>query len=133
MAIQKLRRNAQLPADLANFIFVKRSQRLDDAACFDQLLNARDAIVMGLDDVGFRGAARFDGVGINGALPQDPIAIEKMPGAQDALLHRDELLADDVALGLGIGDAFERLQKFRFSFFHAKVRARPVVGTSRRT
>ena len=33
---------------------------------------------MGLDHVGFRSSARFDGVGINGALPQNPMAVQKM-------------------------------------------------------
>ncbi len=90
--------NAQLFADLANFVFIERRQRLDDPARLDQLLDARHAIVMSLDDVGLRGAARFDGVRINRALSQDPMAVEKVAGAQDAFLHHDELLADDVAL-----------------------------------
>ena len=37
MPIQKLRGDAQLAADRAHFVFVKRRQRLDEAARFDQL------------------------------------------------------------------------------------------------
>src|ERR1700689_5485205 len=112
MPVEKLGGNAQLFADLANFIFIKPRQRLDDAARVDQLLNSGDAIVMGLDHVGLRGAAGFDGVGINGALPQDPIPAEKLSAAPYSFLHHDELPADDVPLGLWIDDAFESFQKF---------------------
>src|ERR1700722_4378367 len=69
MTMQELAGYAQLRADLANFIFIKRSQRFNDAAGVDQLLNAGDAIVVSLDDVGFRAATRFDGIGINSSLP----------------------------------------------------------------
>ena len=55
-----------------------------------------------LDQVGFLGAAGLNGVGIDSALPQDPIAIEIMPTLQDALLHGDKLLPDNRALGFGI-------------------------------
>src|ERR1700733_6626348 len=98
MTMQELARDPQLLADFPDFILVKRSQRLNDPACFNELLNSRDAIVMGLNDVGLRGTARFDGVGINGALPQNPIAIQKSSRTQNAFLNHDELLADDMAL-----------------------------------
>ncbi len=75
---------------------------------------------MGLDDIRAGGAAGFDGVRVDGSLPQDPSAIEKMAGAQDAVLNRNELFADDVALFLGIADAFERAQEFAGGVFHMK-------------
>ena len=37
-------------------------------------------------------------------------------------MHRDELLADDVPLGFRVRDAFQSLQKFRFSFLDTKRR-----------
>ena len=37
-----------------------------------------DAIVMRLDQIRFGGPAGFDGIGIDGALPQNPMAIEEM-------------------------------------------------------
>ncbi len=96
---------------------------------FDQLLNPGHAVVMGLDHVRFRGAAGFDGVGINGSLAQNPMAVQKMAGAQDALLHGDELLADDVALGLGIAHARQRFEKFGFGFFDVKRRGAELLRT----
>ena len=66
---------------------------------------------MRLDEIGLGGAAGFDGVGIDGALAENPVAVEKMPGLEDALLHVDELLADDVALLLRLGDAGQCAQE----------------------
>ena len=51
--MQKLAGDAELGADLADFIFIERGQRLDNAAAVDQLLDAGDAVVMGLDNIGF--------------------------------------------------------------------------------
>ena len=46
------------------------------------------------------------------SLPQDPVLVQQAPRFDDALLHPHELLADDVALPLRIGDARpERRQK----------------------
>ena len=85
-------------ADRAHFVFIEIGQRLDDAAGFHQLLDAGNAVVMGLDGGRFRGAAGFDRVGINGALAQNPVAVEQAARFDDALLNPHELLADDVAL-----------------------------------
>ena len=56
-------------------------------------------------------AAGFDGVGIDGALAQNPVAVEQVARFDDALLHAHELLADDVALLLRIAHAGERRQE----------------------
>ena len=40
VAVEELGGQAQLAADLAHFVFVVGTQRLDDAARVDQLLNA---------------------------------------------------------------------------------------------
>ena len=50
------------------------------------------------------------------------MSIEKVAGAQDALLDDDELLADDVPLFFGIRHPFERLQEFGFGFLNTKRR-----------
>src|SRR5579859_891501 len=103
MTMQEFGGDTQLFTNLAYFIFVKRSQRLDDPPGFDELLNTRHAIVVRLDDVGLRSAARFNGVRINGTLAQNPMAVEKMARAEDALLYNHKLLADNVPFGLRIG------------------------------
>src|ERR1700736_4719081 len=111
MPVQKLARDTELGADLANLIFIKRGQRLDDPARLDQLLNSGNSVVMGLDDIRSRGAARFDGVGIDGSLPENPVAVQKMASAQHALLHGDELFADDVPFPFRIANTRQRVQK----------------------
>ena len=105
MPVQQFGREAQFAADGANFVLIKGRERLDDAAFVDQLLNPGDAVVMGLDQVGLGGAAGFDGVGVNGALAENPAGRRGSARFENALLHLDELLADDVALSFGIGDA----------------------------
>ncbi len=96
------------------------------AAFVDQLLNAGDAVVMGLDQIGFGGAAGFDGVRVDGALAQNPAAVEESCcGFEDPLLHLDEFFADDVALLFGIDSAFERGEELRLGVLHLKARWRP--------
>ena len=53
---------------------------------------------MRLDEIGLGAAAGFDGVGVDGALAQNPAPVEVVLAFENALLHLDELLADDVAL-----------------------------------
>ena len=106
MAREELSRDTKLSANFANFIFVKRGEGFDDAAGVDQRLDAGDAVVMGLDEIGFGGAAGFDGIGIDGALTEDPVAVQEVFRGEDAFLHLDELLTDRAALGFGFGEAF---------------------------
>src|SRR4030081_1986256 len=103
--------DAQLRSDLANLALVEPGERLDDAAVIDQLLDAGHAIVMGLDEVGLGRAARFDGVWVNCALAQNPMAVQEVSGLEPAILHGDELLADGVALLLGIANARQRAEE----------------------
>src|SRR5580658_8921088 len=114
MAVDDLRGKAEFPADLAHLILIVRTQRLDDTAGVDQPLDAGDAVMMRLDDGGFFGSAGFDGVGINSALAENPVAVQQMAGFDDALLHTHELFADDVALVFRVADAGERSEKLRF-------------------
>ena len=106
MAVEQFRREAKLAADGADFVLIEGRERFDDAAFVDQLLNAGDAVVMGLDELGFGGAAGFDGVGINGALAENPVPVEEVLALEDSLLDVDELFADDVALVFGVGGAW---------------------------
>ena len=98
MTLEQILGNPQLAADFAHFIFVERAERLDDALGGEQLLDAGHAVVMRLDDGSFFRAAGFDGVGIDRALPQNPVAIQQVPRFDDAFLHAHELFADDLAL-----------------------------------
>ena len=98
MALQQFRGERKLPADGADFVLIERRQRFDDAAFVDQLLNAGDAVVMGLDEVGLGAAAGFDGIGVDRALAENPAPVEIVFAFENALLDFDELLADDVAL-----------------------------------
>ena len=98
MAFQQFRGERKLAADGADFVLIERRKRFDDAAFVDQLLNAGDAVVMGLDEIGLGAAAGFDGVRVDGALAQNPAAVEIVFAFENALLDLDKLLADDVAL-----------------------------------
>ena len=79
MAVQELRRDSELCADLANLILVEGRQRFHQAPGIDQALNPGHPVVMRLDQIGLGGAARFYGVGVNGPLPQHPSALRELP------------------------------------------------------
>src|SRR5205814_8393559 len=82
-----------------------------DAALIDQLLNARDAIVVGLDEVGLGGSSRFDGVGVDGSLPENPVAVEIVLTFENPFLNLDEFFADDKALPLRVRAASQRREE----------------------
>ena len=125
MAVQQFGGEAQFAADLADLVLVKRFQRFHDAAGLDERLNAGHAVVMRLDDGGLFGAAGFDGVGVDGALAEDPVLVHQAARLDDALLHAHEFLADDVALLFGIGDAAQRAQELLFGVLHREARHAP--------
>src|SRR5271167_4214978 len=118
MSRQKLGRHTQLCPYLTNFIFVKRGQRLEYSIGLDKRLNPRDAIVMGLDEVGFGGATRLDGIRINCPLAKNPLRIQEVARLQQTLLHLDELFADGEALGLRLMHAGEGRHEFRLGMLN---------------
>ncbi len=120
MAVEERGRETQLAADGAHFVFIERRQGLDHAAFLDQLLNSGDAVVVGLDEIGLGGSAGFDGVRIDGALAENPAAVEEALGLQNPLLHLDELLADDVALLFRFDGALQGVQELRLGVLHLK-------------
>jgi hypothetical protein len=79
VALQKLTGQAQFAADLPNLIFVEEAEGFNNAARLDQLLNPFDAVVVCFDEIGFFAATGFDRVGIDGALSQNPLGVEKVP------------------------------------------------------
>src|SRR4030088_205004 len=117
MAIEELGGQAQFTADFADFVLIECTKGLDQAVAFEEFLDAGHAVVVGLDYRCFRGAAGFDGVGVNGALAENPMAIEEMAGFDDAFLYEDELLADYVALFFGLADVVERVEELQFGYF----------------
>src|ERR1035438_1562256 len=111
MPSEQIGAQAKLAAQLAHLVLVKQAQRFDEAVLGNQLLNAGHAVVMGLDQIGFRRSAGLDRVGVNGALTQDPVTVEIMARLQDRLLHSDERFAYDVTLLLRIGDSLQGSQE----------------------
>src|SRR5579875_1852639 len=97
MASEKFFGNANLAADFAHFVFIEGCERLDEASGIDERLNPGNAIVVGLDEIGFGSAAGFDGIGINCSLAENPAAIQEVAGLQNAFLDFQELLADGAA------------------------------------
>src|SRR4051794_19833529 len=100
VARQQLFIDTDRAADLSHLVLIKGGERLNDRSRFDQSLNAAHPIVVRFDEIGFRASAGFDGVWIDRALAQNPMAIEEMLRSQDALLHFNELFADCAPLGL---------------------------------
>ena len=93
---------AQLAAELAHLVLKEQAQRLDDLLKVDIVGKTAD-VVVALDD---RGAAEagFDHVGVDRALRKE---VDRADFLRLFLEHADELLADDLALALGIGHAGE--------------------------
>ena len=119
MAVEQFRGQREFASHLAHFIFVQRLERLHDAAARNQFLNAGHPVVMCFDQRRFVGAPRFDGVGIDGALPQDPMLVQQAARFDDAFLHPHELLADGVAFLFGIGDSGQGREELLLSVLHA--------------
>ena len=92
----------QLAAELTHLVLKEQAQRLDDLLEVDIVGKTAD-VVVALDD---RGAAEagLDHVGIDRALREE---IDRADLFRLFLEHADELLADDLALALGIGHAGE--------------------------
>src|SRR5690242_19392100 len=111
MPVEQCGSQPELPADGAHFIFIERCQRLDDAAFLNQALNPGDPVVMGLDEFGLGGPARFNGVGVNGALAENPAAVQEIFRLENAPLNAHELFADDVALDLWLDRALKSAQE----------------------
>ena len=100
MAVDHLARQAECHAQLPHLVLEQLAQRLEQAQA--QRLRQATDIVVALD--GGRllalGAARFDDVGVDGALRQ-PLGAYTLSSL--VLEHLNELAADDLALGLRVG------------------------------
>src|ERR1022692_1564407 len=118
VAVEDLRGQPEFPANLANLILIVSAEGLHDATGVDQPLYAGHAVVVRLDDGGLFGSAGFDGVRIDGALAENPVAVEQMAGFDNALLHAHEFFADDVAFPLGVAHPGERAQEPIFGGLH---------------
>ena len=107
MAIHHAGRQAQRHAELADLVLEQVAQRLQQLQA--QLLGQAADVVVALDRDRLLalGAARLDHVRIDGALRQPLGALRAGAGELGGLLleHRDELAADDLALGLGVAHA----------------------------
>ena len=118
MPLEQFLGEAQFAAHLAHFVLVEEAERLDDALGFHQPLDAGHAVVVGLDHRRLGRAAGFDRVGIDGALPENPVVVQEVVGLDGALLHPNELLADDPPLLFRIRDAAQRRQELAARVLH---------------
>ncbi len=105
MAIDHLARQPEFDADAPHLVLEQFAQRLDQLEAH-ALGQAADVVVR-LDHMRLAGlaAGRLDDVRIDRALRQPADALELRRFLVEYL---DEQPADDLALGFGIGDAFER-------------------------
>ena len=105
---------AELGADGAHLVLEEGAQRFDELE-LDVLGQAAD-VVVGLDVGRAVAAAGFDDVGVEGALHEELDFLAAGAGLFEDLTlgfleGADELLADDLALALGLGDALERFEE----------------------
>ena len=110
MAEDHVVRQAEREAELAHLVLEQLAQRLEQLQV-QRLRQAADVVVR-LDVhrlLGLR-AGRLDHVRIDRAL-REPLRVVDL--RRLALEHFDEQPADDLALLLGIGDAFERADRTR--------------------
>ena len=96
----------ELGADGADLVLEQRAQRLDELEL--EVLGQPADVVMGLDRRGARAAARLDDVGVQRALDEE---LRVADLGRLLLEDADELGADDLALGLGLGDAGAAFQE----------------------
>jgi hypothetical protein len=96
---------AELGSDGAHLVLEQRPQRLDELEV--HVLGQAAHVVVALDGGGVL-AAGLDDVGIQGALHQEARVLDAAGGV---LEEADEQLADDLALGLGLGDAVELVEE----------------------
>src|SRR5712692_6454665 len=77
VAIDQHRRQLQTAAYLADLVLVQLGDWLDDSSRADHLFHPAHAVMVRLDFGGpaLRDAARLDGVGIDGALAEHPVAL----------------------------------------------------------
>ena len=92
----------ELGADGADLVLEQRAQRLDELEC--EVVGQAADVVVGLDRRRAGAAAGLDHVGVERALDEEARVAEL---GRLLLEDADELGADRLALGLGVGDAGE--------------------------
>ena len=104
MAIDHRVRQAERDAELAHLVLEQLAQRLEQLQA-ERLRQAADVVVaLDRDRLLGLGAARLDHVGVDRSLRQPLRLLELARLAREDV---DELAADDLALGLRVGDAGE--------------------------
>ena len=104
-------RNAEFFAEGTDFVLVKVGERFKHEPLFHEVEDFLHAVVVRLDLVGVLGATAFDGVGVDGSLSHHPLVRIEVELGHFLVLHRQEFLADDAALGFGSGNALELSQE----------------------
>ena len=105
---------AELEADLAHLVLEQQAQRLDQTE--RQVVGQPAHVVVALDVGGTLAATRLDDVGIERALDEELDGLAVRVGLGDDLArglfeHPDELAADRLALGLGVGQPGQRVEE----------------------
>jgi hypothetical protein len=118
-----VRRQAKLLADQPDLVLEQRTQRLDQREL--QVVGKATHVVVALDVGGSLAAAGLDDVrGTASPDEEADLAAELLDDLPLGLLeHADELASDDLALGLGITDAGERVEELLGGIDHPEVDA----------
>ena len=120
--LTKVVSGAEFLAERADLVLEQLAQRLDQLEL--HVLGQAADVVVALDDVGLAGLAAggLDHVRVDGALGEEIDALD--PGGF-LVEHVNKQATDDLALGLGVGDARECVQKPRLGIHadhpHAEV------------
>ena len=101
MTHNKLVRQAQFFSDIADFILIQIADRFNNQAFCNQLLNARNAVMMCFNCVRIFSSARFDDIRIQSSLGKQPAVIKILAGSY-FVANGDKVFAHCHALFLRI-------------------------------
>src|SRR6478735_8863416 len=108
-----LRWQTELLADQPDLVLEEGAQRLDELEL--EVVGKAADVVVGLDVGGARSPTRLDDVGVERALAEE--------GGLGGLEGADELVADDLALLLGVANPGERLEELLLGIDHDQLGA----------
>ena len=119
LLLDEAHRQPERATDLADLVLVELHERLDNLAGLYTPQQFGHAVVMRLDERRFTRAARLDGVGINRALAEQPLAGWQV--LEHVVLDRKKSDADSLTLDLGVRLAADGAQEFRRGIAQAHV------------
>ena len=120
MAHYKLVRKSEFFSDIADFIFIQIADRFNNQSFCDQLLNARNPVMMCLNCVRIFSSTRLDDIRIQSSLSQKPAVIKILAGCY-LIANCDKVFAYCHALFLRICKARNCFKEAFACIFYYKI------------